>query len=691
MVSPVQLAHRPWTRRVERRDLLRSRVAADSHVLLALSLVVPVILGELIHLDGGLAPVVAASALLVASQALIAAGRGRITDRVPPRTLSMVRLLLALGFVAAAVQVVSTPIFRPSALYLPVIALAATIGTEELLGIAAVAAALYIAPLISTPADIIPVMQRGFVLAAVATVLALGTRRTVVALERALARSVEARQRDRRRNRQIAALETIGSRLAKEGPTEAALEEIVDTLSIVFEYPFVAVYLGDRTVVRLAAQRGYGDLPAIVGDSVGVIGRVMRSGQPAFVPDVSAARDYVAGSAEVGGEICVPLVAEGAFRGVLNVEVSRGATLERQDLASLTIVADRLASSIALGERHADAVARARLFERLTAFSQSIAAAHGPDELFGRIVEHVGSVIANDSAALTLRDLEGTFRIVAAQGDGAVQPGAEVRPGEGMTGRALAEKTLIVSERGDGTAPSADEAAADCRPARRCSIPLIGAGVVLGALDVDRTDAAAPFSSLEREAMPIIAAHVALALANARPTAELAEQSIRDPLTGLFNRRHLDATIDRLDAARSRLTPTQQRPLAAIMFDLDHFGSVNRLHGHRVGDEVLRQFARTCSSRFRAADVLGRYGGEEFLAVLDGATREDAVQIANEIRAAFEAVAVVLPSGDTLTCTVSAGCAAIGPDAVTMEALVETADVGLQVAKRAGRNQVVAA
>jgi diguanylate cyclase (GGDEF)-like protein len=171
----------------------------------------------------------------------------------------------------------------------------------------------------------------------------------------------------------------------------------------------------------------------------------------------------------------------------------------------------------------------------------------------------------------------------------------------------------------------------------------------------------------------------------------MADAAVRDALTGLWNRRHLDVALERLFAVRARMEPDQRRPVAAILFDLDHFGEFNNQHGHAVGDAVLRAFGALLTKRLRSSDLVARFGGEEFIAVLDGASVAEAQQVADEIRRDLEAIRIEGADGASLTATVSAGCSALGPDVISLETLLDVADVGLQMAKRGGRNQVVAA
>jgi diguanylate cyclase (GGDEF)-like protein len=221
--------------------------------------------------------------------------------------------------------------------------------------------------------------------------------------------------------------------------------------------------------------------------------------------------------------------------------------------------------------------------------------------------------------------------------------------------------------------------------------PMIRDGAVVGAIGISRQGDAVPFDDLELEVLPIIASQAALAITNAGLHEAAMEASVRDSLTGLFNRRHLDASLARLFATRNRTRIAERRAISVILFDLDHFGAFNKQHGHQLGDEVLRSFSRVLRERSRSSDIVARFGGEEFLVVLDGAGRDEAVRIANDVRESFGALRFDAPDGQTLTATVSAGCAGLGDGSVTAETLLSIADVGLAMAKQAGRNRVVAA
>lgn len=163
----------------------------------------------------------------------------------------------------------------------------------------------------------------------------------------------------------------------------------------------------------------------------------------------------------------------------------------------------------------------------------------------------------------------------------------------------------------------------------------------------------------------------------------LQELAVRDSLTGLYNRRYLDETLER-EVSRAR---REGNPLSLVMLDIDYFKRVNDTYGHQVGDEALRMLATTLLADIRAEDVACRYGGEEFLILLPNMPLETAMQRAEAWRKAVEELSVVLGNFH-ITFTVSLGVAAYPEHGKTPDDLTRCADQALYRAKNQGRNQI---
>ncbi|RME06612.1 MAG: diguanylate cyclase, partial [Anaerolineae bacterium] len=186
------------------------------------------------------------------------------------------------------------------------------------------------------------------------------------------------------------------------------------------------------------------------------------------------------------------------------------------------------------------------------------------------------------------------------------------------------------------------------------------------------------------------AAHVAIALENARLYEYTHQLAITDSLTGLFNRRHFMEIAQREHQRALRY----RRPLAVIMMDLDHFKRVNDKHGHLIGDQVLRATALVCLDHLRETDVMARYGGEEFVFLLPETNgiyhpHENAsAAVAERLRQVIADNAIKTQAGE-IHITASLGVADLSPEKEKLETLINRADHALYVAKQRGRNRVV--
>ena len=180
---------------------------------------------------------------------------------------------------------------------------------------------------------------------------------------------------------------------------------------------------------------------------------------------------------------------------------------------------------------------------------------------------------------------------------------------------------------------------------------------------------------------------LALALANLKLRQSLRDLSVRDPLTGLFNRRYLSESLDR-ELARSL---RRGLPLAVMAFDLDHFKAFNDSYGHPAGDAVLVAFARLLQSRSRSEDIACRLGGEEFVLILPEMDADVAMRRAGELMTVLGGLDVIHEGRLLPRLTTSIGVAVAPDNGMSGEALLAQADLALYEAKAQGRNRVTVA
>jgi diguanylate cyclase (GGDEF)-like protein len=219
-------------------------------------------------------------------------------------------------------------------------------------------------------------------------------------------------------------------------------------------------------------------------------------------------------------------------------------------------------------------------------------------------------------------------------------------------------------------------------------VPLMAQGDALGVLHLQ--PAAAPpaegAASWNEQLIEAATDQIGLALANVRLRETLRNQSIRDPLTGLYNRRYMEETLER----EMRRAERSGRPLGIVMLDIDHFKQFNDAHGHEAGDVLLRDLGAFLRSRIRGGDIACRYGGEEFTLVLPETSLTDTRDRAEHLRQGIHGL-TVQHHGQTLeTITASLGVATWQPGLTAQQAL-RAADQALYRAKAEGRDRVVAA
>ena len=192
-------------------------------------------------------------------------------------------------------------------------------------------------------------------------------------------------------------------------------------------------------------------------------------------------------------------------------------------------------------------------------------------------------------------------------------------------------------------------------------------------------------TSDELKFIETIADSVALAIANLRLRERLHFESIRDGLTGLFNRRYLDETLPR----ELHLTKRNNHPISIFMFDIDHFKKFNDTFGHDAGDIVLKNIAGLIFTGVRESDIACRYGGEEFVIILPDTPLETAARRAENLRKEVSALQLIHNGKDLGKVTISIGVAAYPRHGTTRDTLIKSADEAAYQAKEGGRNRVV--
>lgn len=216
-------------------------------------------------------------------------------------------------------------------------------------------------------------------------------------------------------------------------------------------------------------------------------------------------------------------------------------------------------------------------------------------------------------------------------------------------------------------------------------VPLVSQSETIGMLHLRLDDR--KLLPVVRERSDSMIHHISAALAGIFLREALREHSIRDPMTQLFNRRYLEESIAR-EQIRARRMESQ---FTVVMSDIDHFKSFNDTYGHQAGDAVIKAFANHLQTHVRGEDVICRYGGEEFLILLVGATHEQGLERAEILRRMTTTLEVNVSGTSLPTITASWGVATFPTHGESWEGIISTADAALYLSKRNGRNRVSSA
>ncbi|MEX1201148.1 MAG: sensor domain-containing diguanylate cyclase [Methylophaga sp.] len=217
-------------------------------------------------------------------------------------------------------------------------------------------------------------------------------------------------------------------------------------------------------------------------------------------------------------------------------------------------------------------------------------------------------------------------------------------------------------------------------------LPLIRQQQLIGCLNLGSRNPSRFQAGIGTQFLQHMAAVVAACIENARLHEEIKLVGLRDPLTGVNNRRFFDQRIEE-EVSRAK---RQKTPLSCLFVDLDHFKRVNDQHGHQAGDLILKQVANLINDSLRSTDVLSRYGGEEFVILLTDTDTAAAADIARRMREHIAAMHFIVSHGRKVQITLSIGLATLNINSplLTSKQLLKAADQAVYAAKISGRNCV---
>ncbi|HEB65818.1 MAG TPA: sensor domain-containing diguanylate cyclase [Chloroflexi bacterium] len=522
----------------------------------------------------------------------------------------------------------------------------------------------------------------------------LNILRVTANLAAATLQRIHSTQTQERRAQELLALqETMSDILAERELTpllNAILERAITLLHA--SGGDLGLYNPENGATEIVVSRNLGkdSIGKMLSLGEGAMGWVARYRKPISIPDYTLwehrSPQYLLPPHT--SVLAVPLEASGKFIGSVGITKENSPLpFDENDLKLLTRFAQQAALALETTRLYQQAIRDGEKRKALYEASQHIAAALSTEKIYQAIHKAVKRLMPADTFILTLADYQqGIIKPVYVFDNGQRYQEKPILITSGLSGYVIAlGKAVHIPDMEAFEKVNAGQVHHFGTPRRVRSIlavPLYEKGRVAGVLSAQSYRSHA-YDKEDEQLLEMLANQAAITLENARLFARMREMAIRDALTGVFNRHYLFRRAA-YELARAQ---RYQRPLGVIMLDVDHFKKINDTYGHGVGDQALRVIAETCRSALRKSDILGRYGGEEFVILLPETAIETTRHVANRLRAIIDAQTIATDAGQ-ISITISIGITAYLPTDETLETIFRRADQALYMAKHRGRNRV---
>ncbi len=443
-----------------------------------------------------------------------------------------------------------------------------------------------------------------------------------------------------------------------------------------------------RTHLTLVAQAGSLAIlaPDLSIDGPGLTVQAVKTGNMVYSPDVTREHNYVYGADLARSELAIPLQVRGEVIGVLNLESTEITAFDERSQRLLASFAEQAALGLENARLYEAAHQRARELEALHTATTSLVTTLDQQQLLERILSAALSAIpAAQAAALHLMDTNGQLKVQIQHGipqeDGQEPGWVEA---DGPWYRALRKRQPILISGVESQEQARFHLPENQPFASYLIAPLVQEEQVLGVLTLMAPQLEA-FSALDLHLLISFASTATAAIHNAKLHSAVQYLAVTDPLTGVYNRRGFFELAQHL----FEQAQISNRPVSAVMIDIDFFKLVNDVYGHDIGDAVLRKLADRFKKVVRDSDTLCRYGGEEF-AILLAETDLAGAEIAAHRLFNYVSSRPIETEVGPISVTISVGIAAKSEKCNTLHLLLKDADRALHKAKAGGRNQVQA-
>jgi diguanylate cyclase (GGDEF)-like protein/PAS domain S-box-containing protein len=502
-------------------------------------------------------------------------------------------------------------------------------------------------------------------------------------------------EQERRKTEMANALREVSLALNAVLDFEVVLDRLLPLAAEVIPFDAGSIlWLEDRNarIVRLLNRAQSGGkvvrnpaLPAVPLARNPLLQRMEETRKPVFAAQTAWSGEWsnLEGSSTTRSWVGAPIVVENRVYGFFSLGHNTAGFYTQDYAATLAVFSNQAARALQ-NARLFDDVAQTLIHEqRLNEISQIISSSLDLNAVLQTILQLTTQLVNADLGALALissdrqeMQFNHTYNL----------PGPLKRTsapvGKGLSWEvALKNASLLVDDYQQH--PAALEEWKELGVRSFLGVPLVAGSDTLGTLSLFRMAPGRPFSDRDRFLAEMVARQAGIAIQNARRYEEAKHLATHDSLTGVYTRHHFFELAHREYERSLRY----QRPLALIMLDLDGLKQINDEYGHQAGDQALQVLAQICKSALRQVDLIGRYGGDEFIILLPETELMKAVRAAERVRERANQ-AVIQNHQGAVRISVSLGVAALESDVESFEALVDRADQAQYAAKENGKNQV---
>jgi diguanylate cyclase (GGDEF)-like protein len=426
----------------------------------------------------------------------------------------------------------------------------------------------------------------------------------------------------------------------------------------------------DQGTVVFYADRGQIERPEITYR--GSDSRAIREARPVIenMADYTAVMLLGPDTDEVTrSAIAAPLLRDDQVLGVISAQSYRQDAYDESDLELLVAIADLAAVAVANARAMGQLERQRREYQQLEEIGRALSASLDLHQVLHRIAVTTHELVDADGTAVWLLGPDDTAQVAMSHGESVLPVGTTTPVPEHVYRRFAEEREPLLIDRNLAAQLLPPEVMQRYRSGSAIGVPLVAEDKLIGVLAASHREPR-KYPPHDVRLLERLAYRAAIAVANARLHEQVRLLSLTDPLTGLPNRRHMNMFLEKEFAAAER-----GRALSLVLFDLDDFKRYNDTAGHQAGDDVLCRFATILTSHTRAMNLVARYGGDEFLAILSDTPADGALIHVERVLADVQRDQLMSGVG------ASAGIAAFDRSMTSPEDLIRSADEALYRAK----------